>query len=284
MRTVTFQSVLWWVASMMGLDPKKNMQGNQADAIVRYINSRVREGWDSFDFAALGTVEERAFHDDYSTTKNYASGDLVWDPNTREYYKAIQAGINQSLSNTAYWGIYENNSFSIPFEQTGKNPIGIINGIYSSDPRKVKTPREYLFLLESDDFFVVEPVLEKTVFVDFQIRTSEFSAEMWMANLIYKSGEIKYSPNTGECYVSLQDNNQNHQVTESAWWRKIPMPYVLAEFVKIASYSDALREDGQTDKSTVEENRAYRIYENECLLQVSSQQQAKKFKCTVRRK
>jgi hypothetical protein len=283
MRTVTFQSVLWWVASMMGLDPKKNMQGNQAEAIARYINSRVREGWESFDFAALRNVEERAFRDDYSTVKTYSIDDVVWDSITREYYQAVQSGTNQSLANTSYWKLFVNDSFSIPFEQTGKNPIGIINGIYSSDPRKAQNPREYLFVLDSEDFFVLEPILEKTAFIDFQIRASEFNAEMWMPNAIYKKGVIRYSPNTGDCYESLLDDNQNHQVTETAWWRKIPMPYVLAEFVKIAAYSDALREDGQTDKSTVEEARAYRIFENECLLQVGSQQQAKKFKCTVRR-
>lgn len=283
MRTVTFQSVLWWVASMMGLDPKKNLQGNQAEAITRYINSRVREGWESFDFASLRATEERAFHDDYSAITNYLSGDIVWDPSSREYYKSIQSGINQSLSNNSYWIPYVNEKFSISYLQTGKTPIGIINGIFYSDPRKGENPREYLFLLESDDFFVIEPTIEKTVFLDFQIRTSEFSSEMWMPNIIYKKGSIQYSPNTGECHESLQDNNQNHQVTETAWWKKIPMPYVLSEFVKIAAYSDALREDGQTDKSTVEEGRAYRTYENECLLQGSSQKQAKKFKCVVRR-
>ena len=45
MRTVTYQSVLWGAARLLGLDPVRDLNLQMAARLTEYINRAVAKGW-----------------------------------------------------------------------------------------------------------------------------------------------------------------------------------------------------------------------------------------------
>lgn len=120
MRTVTFQSVLWGAARMLGMDPTKDLQGATPARLVEYIQQRYEEALARAPWPELTPVEQRQFRADYLASNTYAAPTLspasvaeVYDPGSGYYFQALRAvPINEApttlsgstyTENSAYW-------------------------------------------------------------------------------------------------------------------------------------------------------------------------------------
>lgn len=114
MRTVTFQSVLYGVATAHGMDPARDLNPARTASFAEYINQRVLEGW-KWEFWPEWTVsEQRAFRASYDATEPVAATDERFLPGAQNYYQALQASTGQApatltgtlwVENSAYWAI-----------------------------------------------------------------------------------------------------------------------------------------------------------------------------------
>lgn len=233
MRTVTFKSVLHGVARRMGHDPETDFLSNQAATYTEYINSRVREAYDYHDWSETIIIEQLAA--DYDATVAYEAGDVVWDPDTEQYYKAVDATPGDDLADTNYWE---------PTAQFTKGVIGRIIGAYSEDPTSVLRAKRLAWELGNG---AVRVKNSAETWLEYQEREPVFTSKEWDNTTSYAIDDLVYSATTGECYQALQTNSGT-AVTDSAVWDKVDMPYMISEFVKLAAYADALREEGENTR------------------------------------
>lgn len=257
MRTVTFRSVLWGLATMAGMDPRVDLMGNQAAAFTEYINTRLREFWLKFECPDLEDVEERAFADDYDSTVSYEADAVVWSPDDGKYYKAKTSSLGESLSDENYWEETADIDRIIPLEQVGKTSFGEILEVYAEDPETKENPLKVSWLETRKGIRVYDIV--KTVWVRFQLWPAVFTSEAWLPSVDYSVGDLVYNSTTGECYKAKVVNS-NTDTLDSAIWEKIDFPEVLSAIVKRAAFSDVLREEGQPDKATIEEQVAEDLF------------------------
>jgi len=210
MRTVNFRDdVLWAVAFKLGLDPRKDLLSDQANAITSFINAWVRRLYDKFDWPEWTIIEERT----------------------------------------------PNGSHFVDYEETNKTPIGRVYKVYLLDPDLVRGPVDTPFRLLANGIHVGFDH-GSTVFIKFTTRAPKFTAIPYDATKTYDTDDLAYSPQRGNCYKSVQDANTGNQLTDTDWWALQEFPVALADPVVRGAYSDALRDEGQTDKAGVEEQGA----------------------------
>lgn len=72
----------------------------------------------------------------WEATDDYAQGDQVYDPVTFLYYQAhTNPPVGALPTNTTYWGQIEALNPCIPYTGAGLDPIGLVEGVYTRDPR-----------------------------------------------------------------------------------------------------------------------------------------------------
>lgn len=114
MRTCTFQSVLYGVARLLGLDPLRDLNPSRAATLTEYIETRCGEGW-KFDFWPEWTpAERRAYRDYYSSSENITATTERFYVGSGLYYQALRAqspaaqapatySAGTWTENSAYW-------------------------------------------------------------------------------------------------------------------------------------------------------------------------------------
>lgn len=260
MRTVTFQSVLYYVAARLGLEPERNLLPAQARAFGRFIEERVREAWESFQWPELCPTEERYYRPVYSPADTYAIDDEVYDADEEGYFRSLQdANAGNEVTDDAFWEeITETMDRFIALDQEDEEPIGEIFNAWEADPRVTTRAIPAAFTLDADGaHFGLDAPL--SIWLSYRIRPSLFSGELWDSTTSYEEGAVVYSSTSGECYLATADSvniNPATDTNESAWVRQ-KLPAILAPFVKYAVTSDALDEDGQTDKARLKLSEAY---------------------------
>lgn len=282
LRTVTQQSILYFVARMMGLDTSQNLLSNTSQAYLTYINKRAREAWERYDWSELMIDDQRAFEPSWNPISTYTTGQIVFSWTDLNYYQALQnvpANTNPANgANPAYWSTNPNLPLPLvvpTFQQnTSAGPttyfpeIGTVFGVYSNDPYKNRTPVEVPWTRSALGVTVwpqyttwaTSPVVLpggvvsypyvnlNTVFILHRSPYPGFAEDSWISGTSYAPGNIVYY-NT-DTYVNIQATN-SQLPTNTSYWTLVPFPYVLSEFVKEAAYADALREDGQQEKAAM---------------------------------
>ena len=148
----------------------------------------------------------------------------------------------------------DGDSLYLSYEQAGQEPFGEIFGIYLDDPDKTLTPKEVGYSLR-DERILLDPDLGVTdVWVHYRLRPYQYGAVSWSAATSYAAGDIVRFTD-GHCYEARIAHSAVTPPT-GTHWKQIPVPQILAEYLKLAVASDALREDGQLDKANNEEYRA----------------------------
>lgn len=275
---VATQTVLFDIARLVGLDPATNFQPDAALEILGFMDNRLREGWELYDFLETTEIEERAFRDDYDPTLCYEQGTWVWDPCSRAYYQAVQTGVGGPLSNTALWTRASAVSPCwIPWFQTNKTPIGSAFNAYNLNPYEDKNAIEIPFVisrrgLEFLPSFQPYPgssstgysalTATSTVWLFFRVPYPGLGMANWNSTLTYNQGDATLF--NGDTYHSLIDANLG--ISPGAApdsWQLFRIPYVLSRFVYKAAYSDTLIVNGQNEKAPIEESKAYALLSQE---------------------
>jgi hypothetical protein len=140
----------------------------------------------------------------------------------------------------------------VSFDQAAETPIGKVFKVYLRNPDATRGPLETPFRLSANGIHCGYEH-GANVWIKFGLRAPQFTSTPWKSTVTFALGDLTFDPTTGNCYSSIQGNNTNHAVTDATWWAVIPFPYAICEPVVHGAYSDALREEGQTDKAAAEE-------------------------------
>lgn len=281
---VSTQSVLYSTARRMGLVPDENLSPDQAAEILMFMDDRLRESWEMYDFIENTTIEQRAFRDDYNPALCYNAGDIVWDPVSLYYYTAVQSGVGGPLSNTALWtqsGTVTPPAF-IAWFQTGKTPIGTAFEAYTDDPYANLNAKKIQFAVSARGLEFVVTQVPATVFLYFRLPYPGLGQENWAGAISYMTGD-QVLGSDGHTYISLIDNNVaiDPLNTGQIAWQKFPIPYVFSRYVIQAAFSDTLVTNGQNEKAAMEYQKATAYLNNEFDKQRLQQAQVERFSVFV---
>jgi len=256
----SLQSILFWVARKIGLAPdgdNANLDPDKALEILGFIDDRLREGWDLYDFVETTCVEERAFRDDYDPAKCYNQSDIVWDPCTRAYYQALLTQTGGPLSNASVW--QPNPAVTprwIPWAQTGKKRIGGCYGAWTRNPYEDPSRRRLHYQVSNRGLEFSLCPTTATAWLVYRIPYPGVAQAEWDPGTVYSIGEEVYQ--APDSFVSLIDANLNLDPAISPEaWSPFRIPYPFVRFVRQAAYSDTLIVDGQNEKAPNELNIAY---------------------------
>jgi len=259
MIAVPFKTVLWGVARKMGYDPAESEFTDETAAkYTDFINERLREGIEHAFWPELTPVEQRAYRDVWAIGTSYTAGDEVFYEDTEEYYQALLDNSGQDpTTTTGYWTDDFTLDKYIPYEQTGKTPLGEVKGTFRKNPRTNRNYPGEIGFEPSDNGIQLGDYAGAQTWIEFRIRPPEFTSDVWSDTSAYVTDDLVYLAATGECYKALQNSTDRNPATETAFWAVVEFPKLLAKYVVRHAYADALDEDGQQDKSLKEEDRAY---------------------------
>jgi len=274
---VSTQSILYAIARRVGLAPtgdNQNLSPDKGREILGFMDERLKESWELYDFIETTFVEERAFADDYDPTISYNAGDFVWDWCSRSYYKALVPTVGGTLANTAVWQANTQPPYprSVPWWQTKHTSIGTCFSAWNKNPYADQNRTPVPFLLSNNGLeFSLGPVLT-TVWLQFRIPYPGIALDEWDSTITYNTGDTALY-NT-DSYLSLTDNNANNTPpmktagvppslnpydpnVANANWQQFRIPWVFKQFVTLAAFSDSLIVAGQNEKAPDQLQQAY---------------------------
>lgn len=324
MRTVTFQSVLWGVARLLGLDPTRDLTSALAARLTAYINRAIAKAWRFEQWPEWTMTEPRWYRPFYADGTFVTAGDEVYFPASDKYYQALQNQVSASQApalqdpstlcwteNSAWWaesqaryratdwtpntsyglGLLSNLPYQvrnpadglfyqalvahisgatfdptlwgrltpftrvIDYEQAGQtkiweapNPCAFRRDprVFSENPWPVRATR-------NDRGLLLEASAPNQIWIKFWTQPPQFTATPWNATAAYDEGALVYY--SGDTFVSLLGNNTG-DTPGTAAWGLVEFPFVLASYVTRMAYSDALRDQKQTDRAGAEQANA----------------------------
>jgi hypothetical protein len=120
-------------------------------------------------------------------------------------------------------------------------------------------PYYYLFTTDADGAWLTSNCSAATVWVKFRKVCPLFGHEEYDEATTYALGDLAIASD-GECYVSILDgDNTNHDPTlaqSATYWQKVEFPESFERYVLHWARAWYLRDDGQDDKASAEEEMA----------------------------
>jgi hypothetical protein len=257
---VATQRILYAVARRAGYEPvgdDQNLSPSKAREILGFMDERLKEGWELYDFLETTNLEERAFADDYNPSLAYNQGDVVWDWCSRQYYQALVPTSGGTVTNPAVWqanvSVYPR---MVPWWQTGKTQIGTCFTAWNKNPYTdlTRTPVEFLLSQNGLEFSLSK--ITTTVWIQFRIPYPGIALDNWYSTETYNIGDSAYY--NMDTYLSLVNNNLNLEPDiNPASWQQWRIPWPFKQFVTLAAYSDSLITAGQNEKAPDQLQQAY---------------------------
>lgn len=268
---IATQRILYSVARRAGLEPigeNANLSPSKAREILGFMDERLREGWESYDFVETTPVEQRAFANDYDQTICYNKGDIVWDWCTNAYYQALAPTVGGALSNAAVWQQNVNPPYPrmVPWLQTNHTPIGTCFTAWNKNPYSDTNRTPIPFLLSQNGLeFSLSPVTQ-TIWLQFRIPYPGIGLDQWYDTETYNTGDTCYYGM--DSYISLIDDNLNNTppalpATSDNNWQQFRIPWIFRQFLTLAAFSDTLVVEGQNEKAPDQLQQAYTALGNE---------------------
>lgn len=274
---VATQRVLYAIARRVGLAPtgdNQNLSPDKGREILGFMDERLKEAWELYDFLETTFVEERAFANDYDPKVSYCAGDYVWDWCTRSYYKALVPTAGGTVANTAVWQANTQPPYPrmIPWWQTGHTQIGTCFSAWNRNPYSDQNRVPIPFLLSTNGLeFSLSPVIS-TAWLQFRIPYPGIGLDEWDSSEVYNTGDAAFY--NMDSYLSLVDNNTNNTPPLKAPgipaapgpfdpnvvdqnWQQFRIPWVFKQFVTLAAFSDSLIVAGQNEKAPDQLQQAY---------------------------
>jgi hypothetical protein len=254
------QRILYDVARRMGLVPEgddANLDPDKAYEILSFMDDRLREAWDLYDFLETTFCEQRAFRPDYDVTACYESGSIVWDPGSQQYYQALSLTTGAPLSNAAIWA--PNPTVTpryIPWQASGKTPIGACFGAWTKNPYEDPTRIRVQFLVSARGLEFTATSSAAFVWLLFRIPYPGIGRAEWIPTSTYNTGDAVIDGT--DSYISSLDGNVAKQPSLSPdSWTRFRIPYPMTRFITQAAFADSLVVDGQNEKAPAELNKAF---------------------------
>ena len=257
---VSTQRVLFDVARISGYVPSgdnENLDPDLAQQILGFMDDRLQECWDMYDFLETTVLEERPFAPTWDPNLCYPLGANVWDPSSQAYYQALAQTIGGPLSNTAVW---KTNPTITPrfiaWWEPGRTPIGAAFGAWTANPYECANRRrvDYLLSQRGLEFTATSPA--SLVWLLFRIPYPGIGRDAWSATTTYNTGDATVDGT--DSYISSIDGNLALQPSVNPnSWSIFRIPYPMRRYVTQAAFSDCLITDGQNEKAPGELQKAF---------------------------
>lgn len=268
MRTVPFYEVFKGVVSRHGLDPDGDkVPYYTARSIVRAINRRARLSWRAWNWPDFTITEERAYRTVWNSTKQFRRvgenglpDELFYIPNVTYYVVRSDASADppiglapNELAAADYYTALNPLDAFVSLDEVCKKSVSRVLGVYKDNPRAngFRHPIHYELTEKGIDLFHVHG---PTVFVRYLPAPSKFTIVPWAQGKLYKQADLIFYAETGECYISLADNN-TQPPNDATSWRWMPMPEVISGYVEAGAYADSMRETPPAEQMQMQQVR-----------------------------
>jgi hypothetical protein len=258
---VPTQRILYDVARRAGLVPSgdnTNMDPDKAYEILGFMDDRLQEAWELYDFVETTFIEQRAFRSDFDSSVCYNQGDIVWDPYSSQYYEALAQTIGGPLTNASVWKLNPNTISPrwIPWWQDGKTPIGTCFGAWNKNPYEDRNKIHVEFQTSNRGLEFTATSCLAFVWLLFRVPYPGIGRSEWSASSAYARGDNVIDGM--DTYISSIDNNVGQQPSLSpASWTVFRVPWPMSRYLTQAAFADTLIVEGQNEKAPAELDKAY---------------------------
>ncbi len=244
-RSVNFRDdILHGIAAELSIDFAYDLNLDHARAWCNFVNKRVRAAFRFWDWPELNITEERAFRPVWSSSKSYSASSTVdglpeefYYATDGQYYKTLAAAPAGTLpTNTTFFQVTTPVDRFIPYDQPGKQSIGKIISIYSGTPRAATSALNWNFA-PSEHGIDLPAAAGGTVWITYQVREPVFTVTPYNAATAYARHALVYDTASGNVYRAILPNTGSPLSGTS--WLLQAVPYVIAEYVKLAAAADA---------------------------------------------
>jgi hypothetical protein len=257
----TTQRVLYDVARRAGYIPKGddvNLDPEKAQEILGYMDDRLQECWEMYDFVETTMLEQRAFRPDWDPELCYPAGAIVWDSCSQQYYQALAQTVGGPLANTLVWQANPSSVSPryIPWWTPGKNPIGTAFGAWTKNPYEdaSRIRIQYFVSMRGLEFTATSNVA--FVWLLYRIPYPGIGRDEWSAATTYNKGDAVIDGE--DTYICSVDNTLALEPSATpANWTVFRIPWPMKRYVIQAAFSDTLVTDGQNEKAPGELSKAF---------------------------
>ena len=194
--------------------------------------------------------------DDWATGAVYAVADVVRNPSDGRYYACHTAHTAGGTFDATKFGILTPWRPYVALDQASRTAIGEVLHLFRRDPRVYRGRGGLVLFTVGAEGIVPAEGAPASVWIEFRVRPPRFTSTAYSSSTAYVAGDLVYYATTGECYQALASTT-NHAPTDTTYWRRQELPYVVSQFVQRAALADGLRCDNQSDRAALEESRAY---------------------------
>jgi len=270
MRRVTFKRMLDGCATRLGLSPAA-LQADQAAALAKYLEDRVRDVWELYNWPFSRAVEERVFAPRYEDGGLIATGDVVYKDGA---YWSAMVGVDEDFNAVIEWLANPDFDRFILLEQPGLTPMAEVLVVWDADPTIVKCPGRVPFQIGPNGIEVADDAPD-VVWVEFSRYCPRFSSVAWLPEVAYAAGDVVF--HEGDCWLALAVSTGSVPAEGNANWALQEMPHQLARYAELGAVADCLNESNQHDKGKRMEDLAEERLLDELEKLISKQNQIPRF-------
>jgi len=240
---------------LLSITPDPGISTELAQQWTQFCNTRLRYAWSIWDWPELLVTQERAFRPVWRNDQNYFANDELYFLPTTSYYKAIRDVIQgDPPTDTNFWAPITQVDKYIGYDQMGQQPIGEIFGVYNINPRLFPSLQPPGIKFRPSQYGVdVSPFSGPTVFINFKIPFQKLTTDPWV-QATYQYGQSVFWTD-GNCYA-VGVASTTAPPSDTTQWYQIPLPSVLAEYVKTAAAGDAA-DDQAAEQTLLAESEEY---------------------------
>jgi hypothetical protein len=248
LRTTPFKEIYEQIVSKLGLDPSQPVPHNLWQAIPRNINKRLRTAWTYWEWPYLEVCDERAFARTWLPDHQFKPGEAVIYVADLKYYRAreLPPPIGALPTNVVYWEPLEDPGHFIAFDQLCRRPMGMVLGVYGSDPRNNGHGCGCgLYYKPLASGIEVCGGGGPTVYVKYQLPVPRYGLTPYAAGRAYVTGDLVYDH--GECYLAVAPST-NLAPPDPTVWLLQEFPGMFEDYVVAAAYASCLKEQTQAQE------------------------------------
>lgn len=153
----------------------------------------------------------------------------------------------------------------VGYTQTGQTAIGEVFNVTNGNPRVTRAASDLSFFLSENGVQVPNGPAE--VWLEFRIRRSELTGDVYSSTATYAAGQQVYFTTTagiGNFYDCATATSAGESpVSAAAKWTLVEIPYIFSQYLIWSAYADLLGSDGQADKVEQARGAADQYYQME---------------------
>lgn len=270
MRRVTLKLVLDGCATRLGLSAAA-LQADQAAALAKYLEDRVRDAWERFNWPFTRATEERVFAPRYEDGGLIETGNVVYKDGA--YWSAV-VGVDENFNAVIEWLADPDFDRCISLEQPGLTPMAEVLEVWDADPTIVKCPGRVPFRIGPNGIEVADDAPD-VVWVEFSRYCPRFSTVAWLPDSEYAAGDVVFHGT--DCWLAQATSTGSAPAEDNSNWALQVLPHQLSRYAELAAVADCLNESNQHDKAKRMEDLAEERLLDELEKLISKQNQIPRF-------